>query len=389
MPSSIAKEIARLREALHRHDRLYFVEAAPEISDREYDGLMRQLRELESAHPELVTLDSPTQRVGGLPLEGFAKVTHAVPMLSVDNTYDESQLREFDQRIRKALGDEPFRYVVDPKVDGVAASLRYERGVLTLAATRGDGVTGDDVTANVKTIRAIPLQLAGDDVPELIEIRGEVYWPTDDFTRFNAARQEAGEAVFANPRNATAGTLKQLDPQKIAGRGLRFVAHGFGRMEPVITGAQSELMDRLKSWGVPVSARMRVVDDIDGLLAECHALEGDRHTLAYEIDGLVAKVDAFAQRDRLGQLVSTRAGALPTNSPPSRARACCAMSSFKWASWAPSPRGRSWTRCNSLAPRCVTRRCTISTRWPGSTCGLGIPSSSRKPGRSFRRWCGW
>jgi DNA ligase (NAD+) len=300
MPSSIAKEIARLREALHRHDRLYFVEAAPEISDREYDGLMRQLRELESAHPELVTLDSPTQRVGGLPLEGFAKVTHAVPMLSVDNTYDESQLREFDQRIRKALGDEPFRYVVDPKVDGVAASLRYERGVLTLAATRGDGVTGDDVTANVKTIRAIPLQLAGDDVPELIEIRGEVYWPTDDFTRFNAARQEAGEAVFANPRNATAGTLKQLDPQKIAGRGLRFVAHGFGRMEPVITGAQSELMDRLKSWGVPVSARMRVVDDIDGLLAECHALEGDRHTLAYEIDGLVAKVDAFAQRDRLG-----------------------------------------------------------------------------------------
>lgn len=300
MAQSAAQQIASLREQLRRHDRLYFVDAIPEISDREYDQLMEQLRALEAEHPELVTPDSPSQRVGGEPLTGFAKVTHAIPMLSVDNTYDEAQLREFDQRVRKALGDEPYRYVVDPKVDGVAASLVYERGALVLAATRGDGVTGDDVTANVRTIRAVPLQLTGDNVPEVIEIRGEVYWPTEDFTEFNAARQEAGDAVFANPRNATAGTLKQLDPNNIAGRGLRFLAHGFGRIEPGTIASSSDLMTKLKAWGVPVSSRMRVVSDIDALLAECHALERDRHKLPYEIDGLVAKVDAFAQRERLG-----------------------------------------------------------------------------------------
>ncbi|MCB9850629.1 MAG: NAD-dependent DNA ligase LigA [Phycisphaerales bacterium] len=300
MPSKPADEIKQLRDEIRKHDRLYFVEDNPRITDREYDKLMERLRVLEAEHPDLLTSDSPSQRVGGEPISGFAKVTHSVPMLSVDNTYDEVQLREFDQRVRKALADEPYRYVVDPKVDGVAASLVYERGALVLAATRGDGVTGDDVTANVKTIRAIPLQLVGDDVPQVIEIRGEVYWPKDDFAKFNAARQEAGEPVFANPRNATAGTLKQLDPKKIAGRGLRFVAHGFGRMEPILVESHSELSKKLQAWGVPVSSRMRVVDDIDGLIAECHALDRDRNTLAYEIDGLVAKVDAFPQRERLG-----------------------------------------------------------------------------------------
>ncbi|MCB9867032.1 MAG: NAD-dependent DNA ligase LigA [Phycisphaerales bacterium] len=295
-----ADEIEQLRDEIRRHDRLYFVEAAPEISDREYDRLMDRLKRLEAEHPDLVTPDSPSQRVGGEPLEGFAKVTHAVPMRSIDNTYNEAELREFDQRVRKILGSEKFAYTVDPKVDGVAVSLLYENGVLVAAATRGDGETGDDVTANVRTIRAVPLKLGGSKWPGRIDIRGEIYWPLEDFTRYNAARQQAGEQVFANPRNATAGTLKQLDPQNVADRGLRFVAHGFGRIEPLAEDSHYALMKQLQRWGVPVSDRTRHITDIDGVLAECHVLEQDRRTLAYEIDGLVAKVDSFDQRDRLG-----------------------------------------------------------------------------------------
>lgn len=300
MPTSPAREIVQLREEIRKHDRLYFVEAAPEISDREYDRLVERLRALEAAHPELVTPDSPTQRVGGEPLKGFKSITHAVPMLSIDNTYNEGELREFDQRVRKILGDEQYAYIVDPKVDGVAVALVYERGALVLAATRGDGVTGDDVTANVRTIRSVPLRLHGRDVPDLLEVRGEIYWPLAEFNRFNAQRQQAGEPVFANPRNATAGTLKQLDSRKIAGRGLRFVAHGFGRIEPEHDDSAHALMRKLQQWGVPVSERSRKVPDIDAVLTECHALERDRRTLAYEIDGLVAKVDSLAQRQRLG-----------------------------------------------------------------------------------------
>jgi len=300
MSTTPAREIVQLREEIRKHDRLYFVEAAPEISDREYDRLVERLRALEAAHPELITPDSPTQRVGGAPLKGFKSITHAVPMLSIDNTYNEGELREFDLRVRKILGDEQYAYIVDPKVDGVAVALVYERGALVLAATRGDGVTGDDVTANVRTIRSVPLRLHGRDVPDLLEVRGEIYWPLAEFNCFNAQRQQAGEPVFANPRNATAGTLKQLDSRKIAGRGLRFVAHGFGRIAPEPDDSAHALMRKLQQWGVPVSERSRKVPDIDAVLAECHALERDRRTLAYEIDGLVAKVDSLAQRQRLG-----------------------------------------------------------------------------------------
>jgi len=300
MPTSPAKEIDQLREEISRHDRLYFVDAAPEISDREYDRLVERLRKLEAEHPELVTPDSPTQRVGGEPLKGFNSVTHSVPMRSIDNTYNEGELREFDQRVRKILGDDPFAYIVDPKVDGVAVALTYEAGRLTLAATRGDGVTGDDVTANVRTLRSVPLKLHGRGIPDVLEVRGEIYWPLADFNSFNAQRKEAGEPVFANPRNATAGTLKQLDPRKIAGRGLRFVAHGFGRIEPSTEDSAHALVQRLQQWGIPVSDRTKKAKDIDAVLAECHALERDRRTLRYEIDGLVAKVDSLAQRERLG-----------------------------------------------------------------------------------------
>ena len=296
----VAKRIDQLREQIRRHDYLYYVEAAPEISDRQYDRLFDELSKLEQAHPELITPDSPSQRVGGEPLEGFKQVTHAVPMLSVDNTYNEEELREFDQRVAKGLGRQDYAYLIDPKIDGVAVSIRYEDGMLIRAATRGDGRTGDDITQNVRTIRAVPLRLLGRNAPAVLEVRGEVYWPRPDFDRFNRRRQAAGEETFKNPRNATTGTLKQLDSKMIAGRNLAFLAHGFGRIEPLTLETHSALCKRLASWGVPVSPHRRVVKDIDQALAFVHEWETARHALDYETDGLVIKIDRLAQRDRLG-----------------------------------------------------------------------------------------
>jgi DNA ligase (NAD+) len=300
MSQSAAQQIDRLREELRRHDHAYYVLARPIISDREYDRLFDELKQLEAAHPELVTPDSPTQRVGGAAIAGFRQVRHAVPMLSIDNTYSPDELREFDARIAKALETEPYRYMVDPKVDGVAVSLTYESGALTLAATRGDGATGDDITHNARTIRSIPLRLSGGDLPGVLEVRGEIYWPNEDFRRFNRHREEAGEALFANPRNATAGTLKQLDPRNLAGRGLMFVAHGVGRIEPSAVRSAGELFDRFDSWGIPTNPHRFAADTIEDIIARLESWDADRRKLPYETDGLVIKIDSFSQRDRLG-----------------------------------------------------------------------------------------
>ncbi|MCH8253625.1 MAG: NAD-dependent DNA ligase LigA, partial [Planctomycetes bacterium] len=307
MTSTAEKQIENLRSLIRRHDHAYYVLAQPTISDRAYDDLFTKLKTLESANPDLITPDSPTQRVGEAPIEGFEHVTHAVPMRSVDNTYDERQLREFDARVAKGLGQSPYRYIVDPKIDGVAVSLRYEDGVLAVAATRGDGVTGDDITHNVRTIRSVPLRLSGEGLPRVLEVRGEIVWPTADFHRFNEARDAAGEARFANPRNATSGTLKQLDPRNVAGRGLMFVAHGFGRIEPLAAASHAELFAMFVDWGIPVSPFSFLADSISAVidrLAECDARRrrgGDEpDALPYETDGLVIKVDDFAQRAILG-----------------------------------------------------------------------------------------
>ncbi len=306
--ASDADRIQRLRDEIRRHDRLYYVQAAPEISDREYDKLMAELGELEARHPELVTADSPTQRVGGEPIEGFAKIAHPTPMLSINNTYTLDELREFDARVAKALGEAERKYTVEPKIDGVAVSLRYEGGSLVLAATRGDGRTGDDITANARTIRSIPLRLAGGGAapPEVLEVRGEVYWPRDEFARFNAARAEAGQETFANPRNGAAGTLKQLDPKAVAERGLAFIAHGFGQVRFGGTGFKpvptlgSELMEALRRWGVPTSPHVRTCKTIDEACAVIDEWASRRYELAYEMDGMVVKVDSLAQRAELG-----------------------------------------------------------------------------------------
>ncbi|MCC6358169.1 MAG: NAD-dependent DNA ligase LigA [Phycisphaerales bacterium] len=301
-PKQIVSRVESLRAEIRRHDRLYFVENAPEISDQAYDALMRELRELEAAHPELVTPDSPSQRVGEQPLEGFEHVRHALPMLSVDNTYSPEEVREFDARVRKLAGDREHDYLVDPKIDGVAVSLRYEKGLLVLGATRGDGETGDDITQNVRTLRGVPLKLDGSGWPEVLEVRGEVYWPRSAFDETNRKRIAAGEEPFKNPRNATAGTLKQLDPRLVAERGLRFSAHGLGIVQPMPPGIgrQSAFFARLREWAVPTSPHARVFKGIEPVVAFIAEWDARRRSLDYETDGLVIKIDELALRDELG-----------------------------------------------------------------------------------------
>lgn len=300
MATDPAKRAEELRTQIREHDHRYYVEAKPVISDRAYDKLLVELQAIEKEHPELLTPDSPTQRVGGQPISGFKHVEHAVPMRSIDNTYNEQELRDFDRRVAKGLDGETYAYLVDPKIDGVAVSLTYENGALTCAATRGDGTTGDDITHNARTIRSIPLGLRGKGVPEILDVRGEIYWPIREFTAYNEQRVAAGDEPFANPRNATAGTLKQLDPKNVAGRGLQFIAHGVGRCEPLSVRTASALNEKFESWGIPVSGYRKRYTSIDALIDELPDWQAQRLEYPYQIDGIVLKVDDFAQRDALG-----------------------------------------------------------------------------------------
>jgi DNA ligase (NAD+) len=296
----IEHEIAQLRAELNRHNYLYYVEAKPEISDREYDRMMSRLTELEAEHPELVSPDSPTQRVGGQPLSGFRTVRHAVPMLSIDNTYSYDELREWDVRVRKGLNrDEPVRYVVELKVDGVAVSLRYEQGKLTLGATRGDGERGDDITTNLRTVREIPLVLHSCPV-DVLEVRGEVYMTNAELLRLNELRRAAEEVPFANPRNSTAGSLKMLDSRIVAQRRLRFISHGLGESSELGESSYFAIVQLMKKWGIPVSPQTRCYDSIDEVIEHAQRWNQERNTLEFQTDGLVVKVDDLNQRARLG-----------------------------------------------------------------------------------------
>lgn len=298
MPSA-SQRVEHLREEIRRHDHSYYVLARPVISDAQYDALFDELKQLEAQHPELITPDSPTQRVGGGPIAGFRQVAHAIPMMSVDNTYNPDQLREFDERVRKGLGGEAYGYLIDPKIDGVAVSLVYEKGSLAVAVTRGDGKTGDDITHNVRTIRSAPLRLHGNDLPDVLDVRGEIVWPTADFLKFNERLQSEGREPFANPRNAAAGTLKQKDPRDVVGRGLQFVAHGVGRVEPLELERASELFARMRGWGVP-TAVSDSAGSIEEIIKRLPEWDERRHHLPYETDGLVIKIDRLDQRDVLG-----------------------------------------------------------------------------------------
>ncbi len=301
MGQSVQQEIKALRDEIRRHDVLYYVEHRPQISDQQYDRLFAQLKEIERAHPELITADSPTQRVSERPAEGFGQIRHAVPMLSMDNTYNPDELRAFDQRVQKQLGHSDYDYVIELKIDGLAISLRYENGRLVTAATRGDGRTGDDVTSNVKTIRAVPLVLMKNTaIPDILEVRGEVFMPTRSFLTLNQQREKDGENPFANPRNAAAGSLKLLDAKITAQRNLSFFAYSSGEVSEPIAETHFEMLAHFKKLGLPVNPNIQKAKDIDETINICLGWEDKKNDLDYQIDGMVIKVNRFDQRDILG-----------------------------------------------------------------------------------------
>lgn len=303
-PAAATKRHADLVDQIRRHDHAYYIQGRPVISDVEYDRAYRELLDLESAHPELRTVDSPSQRVGGAPLPGFESVLHAVPMMSLDNTYSPEEVRAFLVRAQKPLADTPLTWTIEPKIDGIAISLRYEHGQFVLGATRGDGTQGDDITANLRTLRNLPLRLSpppGQESPELLEVRGEVFMPLAAFRKLNEERIAAGEEAFANPRNATAGSLKQLDPKLVARRPLQVVVYGVGDVRAAdAPPSQQALLAWFRSLGLPTPERLWTATDPEGVLAAIAELDAVRRGFAYETDGAVVKLDAIALRDRLG-----------------------------------------------------------------------------------------
>ena len=294
--------IKELRRLIRHHEERYYILADPEISDAEFDALMKELEALERERPELVTPDSPTQRVAGRPVEGFATVEHAAPLLSLDNAYDEAELRAFDERVRKGLelGDAPVTYVAELKIDGLSIALTYEDGLLVRGVTRGDGIRGEDVTSNVRVIRALPLSLR-EAPPGRLEVRGEVYFPREAFERANREREDREEPVFANPRNAAAGTMRNLDPAAVAQRGLGAFAYQLVvPAGPTPVERHQDTLRLLARWGLPVQRDWQVCDGLEALFAFCREWAGRRSSLDFDIDGVVVKVDRLAERERLG-----------------------------------------------------------------------------------------
>jgi DNA ligase (NAD+) len=318
---SIKKEIEALREKVREHDELYYVLNKPVISDQEYDGLYKKLKELEGAHPEFIAPDSPTQRVGGRPAEGFAVVKHIVPMMSMENTYSAGELREFDERVRKNLKSEEYEYVVELKFDGVSISLLYEDGRWVRGATRGDGTQGDDVSNNLKTIRSIPLKFneSVKKVPARSELRGEVYMTKDVFESINREKESSGEEPFANPRNAAAGSLKLLDPRIVAKRRLNMFIWGLGYCEGIDFGKHTDLLEYLKKAGFRVNPHFKLCRDIDDVIEFCDSWEEKREKLEFEIDGMVVKVNDLKQRQTLGSTSKSPRWAIAYKFPAERA----------------------------------------------------------------------
>jgi DNA ligase (NAD+) len=304
MGKDVRSEIGRLREEIERHNYLYHVLDRPEISDSEYDLLFRRLVKLEAAHPELVTPDSPTQRVGATPAEGFATAVHAVPMMSLANAFSVEEVHDFDRRVKKLLGRDDVAYVAEPKLDGLSVELVYRDGLFVQGSTRGDGVNGEDVTANLRTIRSVPLRLRrpGGRAPALLEVRGEVYIDKEDLLRLNREREEEGLLPFANPRNLAAGSLRQLDPRITGARPLRIFCYDVGRVDGVRIETQVELLETLVELGIRVNPLYALCQGIEEAIAFYERLAEERETLPYEADGVVLKVDDFAARRVLGEI---------------------------------------------------------------------------------------
>lgn len=300
--SEIKKELEQLRKQINEHNYHYYIEDNPIISDAEFDDLFKRLQTIEKQYPALITLDSPTQRVGAKPLKEFAEVRHQVPMLSLENAFTDEDAEAFDQRIHDRLNvQHSIEYVCEPKLDGLAVSIRYENGVLVNAATRGDGETGEDITQNIRTIPMVPLHLHGNDYPRVLEVRGEVYMPKKGFEKLNARAAEKGEKVFVNPRNAAAGSLRQLDPKITASRPLEMYCYGIGVIEGhALPGKHSEILHCLKQWGLRVSNELEVVKGITSCLEYYKRMGDKRARLPYEIDGVVYKVNQIAEQQKLG-----------------------------------------------------------------------------------------
>ncbi len=320
VPEPVRRRVEELRRQIHYHNYRYYVLDDPVISDAEYDALLRELQDLETRYPEIVTPDSPTQRVGAPPLEAFEPAEHAVPMLSLENAMDAEELREFDARIHRFLGiEDPIVYACEPKFDGLAVELVYEGGRLVRGSTRGDGLVGEDVTVNLKTIRSIPLVLLGDAVPRLVDVRGEVVMPVEAFRRLNREQEKQGLPPFANPRNAAAGSVRQLDSSITARRPLEFFAYGVGRLEGVAVGSHWELMGRLGAWGFKVTEHRRRVTGIGPAVDYCLETEARRDEFPYEIDGCVVKVDSIEMQERLGTKARAPRWAIAYKFPPRQA----------------------------------------------------------------------
>lgn len=301
-PHTVLQQAEKLHEKLNEHNYRYYILDDPSISDAEYDQLFQQLKKLEEQYPALITSDSPTQRVGAQPLKEFAEVNHRVPMLSLENAFTEEDVVAFDQRVRERLNmDESIEYTCEPKLDGLAVSIRYENGILTQAATRGDGETGEDITSNVRTIRMIPLQLRGEHFPKILDVRGEIYMPKKGFEEFNARAEAKGEKVFVNPRNAAAGSVRQLDPRITATRPLAIFFYGVGLVEGgKLPGKHSEILTMLSKWGLRVNPEIKVVQGIEKCLAYHNHMGEKRNKLPYEIDGVVYKVNQLSLQEKLG-----------------------------------------------------------------------------------------
>lgn len=304
---AVVAEIERLRDALNHHNYVYHTLDAPEISDAEYDRLFHELKRLERDHPDLITDDSPTQRVGSAPLDAFSQVIHELPMLSLDNAFGEDDMRDFDRRVRTRLEvDRGVSYACEPKIDGVAVSLLYENGKLVRAATRGDGTTGEDITSNIRTIESIPLSLRGDDYPTRLEVRGEVYFPLSGFLDMNQKAEQAGGKVFANPRNAAAGTLRQLDSRETAKRPLTMFCYSVGLYEGgTLPDTHTGILQKFASWGLRTNPLVETATGVDACIEAYERMLLLRPELDYEIDGVVFKVDAIEDQETLGMLTRT------------------------------------------------------------------------------------
>jgi len=298
----VLAQVEQLREQVERYNYQYYVLDSPQIPDSEYDRLFRRLQQLEAQYPELVSSDSPTQRVGGAPLAAFGEVEHRVPMLSLENALSADAMADFDRRVRDRLGhDREMSYVAEPKLDGLAISLRYEDGRLVQAATRGDGARGENVTRNVRTIASVPLRLLGDDWPPVLEVRGEIFMPRKGFEELNKRQRELGEKTFANPRNAAAGSLRQLDSRVTASRPLAIYCYGLGEVAgPPLSATHSGGMELLRQWGLPVSPELKVVTGLEACAAYFEDMGKRRAGLAYDIDGVVFKVDRISDQQDLG-----------------------------------------------------------------------------------------